>query len=303
MSAAAGSDAGLAAGRLGQALPPLLLAAERLAATVAAGEHGRRRAGPGEAFWQYRLALPGDPARSIDWRRSARGDAAYVREREWQAVQTLMLWVDRGRSMGYSGDPRARPDKGARARLIAVALGLLALRAGERVGIAGDAAAPPRGGRAQGFALAFGLGGGERSEDAAEAQPEHGAPPPAEALVTHGAGFIASDFMGDPAPFEALLAGAAARGVRGVALQVIDPDEAGFPFDGRTLFESMGGALSHETDAAGPLRPRYLRRLAARQDAIAAAAARAGWHFAVHRSDEPAEPVLLWAHRALGEAR
>ncbi len=39
---------------LAATLPPLLVAAERVAATVAQGVHGRRRAGMGESFWQFR---------------------------------------------------------------------------------------------------------------------------------------------------------------------------------------------------------------------------------------------------------
>ena len=33
-------------------LPPLLASAEHLAATVLLGEHGRRRSGMGDEFWQ-----------------------------------------------------------------------------------------------------------------------------------------------------------------------------------------------------------------------------------------------------------
>ena len=76
---------------LGQTLPPLLAEAEMLAATVMLGEHGRRRAGLGDEFWQYRPAHQGDSARMIDWRRSARSDAHFVREREWQAAQSVTL--------------------------------------------------------------------------------------------------------------------------------------------------------------------------------------------------------------------
>ena len=53
---------------LGSTLPPLLAEAEHLAATVLLGEHGRRRAGTGDDFWQYRAAHAGDPVRAVDWR-------------------------------------------------------------------------------------------------------------------------------------------------------------------------------------------------------------------------------------------
>ena len=142
---------------LGQALPALLAAAEQLSATVMLGEHGRRRAGMGDEFWQYRPAHAGDSARMIDWRRSARSDAHFVREREWQAAQSVTLWVDTAQSMRFTGD-RARASKADRARLLALGLAILLLRAGERVGLSG-AALPPRSGRAQIDRIALALAG------------------------------------------------------------------------------------------------------------------------------------------------
>ncbi len=141
--------------RLGESLPALLAAAEHLAATLMLGEHGRRRAGQGDEFWQYRAAHAGDTARMIDWRRSARSDAHFVREREWQAAQSVTLWVDGARSMAFTGAVERAP-KSDRARLLALALAVLLLRGGERVGLAG---LPPKPGRAQLLALAAGVAG------------------------------------------------------------------------------------------------------------------------------------------------
>ena len=131
---------------LGQTLPPLLAEAEMLASTVMMGEHGRRRAGLGDEFWQYRPAHQGDSARMIDWRRSARSDAHFVREREWQAAQSVTIWVDPAKSMSFTGD-RSRAPKSDRAKLLGLALAVLLLRGGERVGLAG--LATPRAGRTQ----------------------------------------------------------------------------------------------------------------------------------------------------------
>ncbi|MEO1197165.1 MAG: DUF58 domain-containing protein, partial [Pseudomonadota bacterium] len=82
--------------------PPLLAAAEHLAASVLLGDHGRRRSGMGDEFWQYRASQPGDERRLIDWRRSARSDTEFVREKEWQAAQSVMIWVDPAQSMAFS---------------------------------------------------------------------------------------------------------------------------------------------------------------------------------------------------------
>ena len=83
-------------------LPALLAHAEHLATTVLLGDHGRRRSGLGDDFWQYRPLRPGDSYRSIDWRRSAKGDTQFVREREWQIAQSVLLWVDPGASMRFA---------------------------------------------------------------------------------------------------------------------------------------------------------------------------------------------------------
>jgi len=114
---------------LGHALPALLAHAQHLAAQLPFGAHGRRRAGDGSEFWQYRPAMAGDAAQTIDWRRSARGDVTFVRQREWQAQNAVALWVDGGQSMRYAS-AAGLPAKGDRARLLALALAVMLLRAG-----------------------------------------------------------------------------------------------------------------------------------------------------------------------------
>src|SRR5947207_926254 len=89
----------VSAHHLASRLPALLSAARRLAATQLHGVHSRRRAGSGEDFWQYRRYSYGEPASSIDWRRSARSDHTFVREKEWQATHGFWFWVDLSPSM------------------------------------------------------------------------------------------------------------------------------------------------------------------------------------------------------------
>ena len=277
---------------LGQSLPALMAEAEHLAATVMLGSHGRRRAGMGDEFWQYRPAHPGDSARMIDWRRSARSDAHFVQQREWQAAQSVTLWVDPSRSMGFSGS-KDRAPKSDRARLLALALAVLLLRGGERVGLAGPEA--PRAGRAQMLRLADALA-------ARTAAMDYGLPE-VEGMVAHGRAVFLSDFLGPIEGVEAAMARAADRGVKGALVQVLDPAEEEFPFDGRTIFESMGGTIRHETLRAGDLRIRYLARLAERKDRLTALSRAVGWHYLCHHTGQSALVALLWAYRALEGGR
>lgn len=271
------------------ALPPLLVQARQLAGTVLMGEHGRRRAGTGDDFWQYRPAQAGDSRRMIDHRRSAMGDVQFVREREWQIAQTVHLSVDGGASMRFASDA-GLPPKLDRARLLALAAAVLMIQGGERVGLTGGSL-PPRRGTVQILRLAEAL----TSEDDAQDY----APPNARAMLPHARALFISDFLGPIEPLEQALSKAAARGVRGVLLQVLDPAEEAFPFAGRTLFQSMGGSVTHETLKASALQLRYLERLAERRAALENLCHVAGWRFGQHHTGESAQAALMWLFHAL----
>ena len=269
-------------------LPPLLARAERLAGSVLLGDHGRRRSGLGDDFWQYRPAQPGDSKRMLDHRRSARGDTQFVREREWQIAHSVLLWVDQGASMHFASK-KTLPEKADRARLLALAIAILLVRGGERVGLTGTTL-PPRRGNAQILRLA---------EHFAQNDERDYAPPEHRALIPHARALFISDFLGDADEVETALTKAADRGIRGVLMQVLDPDEEAFPYRGRTIFESVGGSVQHETLKANDLRERYLARLAERRDRLETLCRSTGWRLGIHHTGESAQSALLWLFRAM----
>jgi uncharacterized protein (DUF58 family) len=273
-------------------LPALLARAEQLAGAVLLGEHGRRRAGMGDDFWQYRPAQVGDSLRMIDHRRSAMGDVEFVREREWQIAQSVMLWVDQGASMRFASTSDL-PTKAERARVLGLAVAILLVRGGERVGLTGTRL-PPRRGNAQILRLAEMF-----SEDAADdySPPEH------RAMIPHARAVFVSDFMGDIGAVRIALTKAADRGVRGVLCHLLDPAEEAFPFRGRTIFESVGGTLEHETLKASELKDRYLGRLSERKAELQQLCAVAGWQYGLHHTGSSAQSGLLWLWRALDGGR
>jgi uncharacterized protein (DUF58 family) len=273
-------------------LPSLLAEAEHLATTVLLGDHGRRRAGTGDTFWQYRPAQPHDAARSIDWRRSARSDANFVQDKEWQIAQSVVLWVDQAASMQFRSDDNL-PSKVQRARTLGLATAILLIRGGERVGLTG-LRLPPRRGEAQLMQMAQLL---SQEDDV-----DYGAPE-AQGMLPHSRALFIGDFLGDLQPVEDALLRAADRGVGGALLQILDPQEEAFPFDGRTVFESMTGSVRHETLKASDLKSRYLERLAARKDRLAHLARTTGWQFTTHHTGESATNALLWLYGALEKQR
>ena len=278
---------------LAGSFPPLLADAERLARTVLSGSHGRRRAGTGDEFWQYRPAWAGDEARAIDWRRSARSDAHFVREKEWQAAQSVHFWVDQSRSMDFASG-KELASKGDRGKLLSLAAAVLLVGAGERVSLAA-LGTPPRSSHLQLVRIAERFERGEEDAD-------YGAPEAVEISPNSQALFV-SDFLGDIAPVEMQLAKMADRGVRGALLQVLDPQEERFPFHGRTIFESMGATLTHETLQADGLRERYRNRLEERKATLERLARAANWQYARHGTGDDPRETLLWLYRALERKR
>lgn len=279
----------LAAEALGQTLPPLLLAAERVAASVAQGVHGRRRTGRGDSFWQYRPFAEGDSAQRVDWRQSARSDRLFVRETEWEAAQTVYLWVADGEAMRWHS--KAMPPKRERAVLLALALAALLLRGGEYVRLLG-AAPHPAAGRAALPALAALL------DRPAIEQP---LPPPLR-LPRHAHLVLIGDFLEPLDEIRAAVTGFAGLPVSGHLLQILDPAEADLPFRGRVRFESPGrrrGLADLLVPKVEEIRGAYQARLRDQIAGIGAIARAAGWTAGLHRSDHSSNAALLALYEAL----
>ncbi|MFT5064881.1 MAG: hypothetical protein ACJAXK_000246 [Yoonia sp.] len=277
-----------AAEGLASPMPALLAAADQLASTVMLGDHGRRRAGMGDTFWQYRPAGQGDEARAIDWRRSARADSNFVADKEWQIAQSVLLWVDQSAAMQFTSDDNI-PTKSARARTLALATAILLTRGGERVGLTGLRLPPKR--------------GAGQIRQMAELLCEDGASdfgtPDTQGLLPHGRALFISDFLSDLGPTKTALFEAADRGIKGCILQILDPQEEAFPFSGRTQFQSMGGSVTHETLSANGLKQRYLDKLAERKDALQSLSRQTGWQVHTHHTNTPATSALLWLYQSL----
>jgi uncharacterized protein (DUF58 family) len=277
---------------LGARLPPLLVAAERVASTVAQGVHGRRRVGQGDSFWQFRHFVPGDPIARIDWRQSAKSgrpvpEGWFIRETEWEAAQTVCLWRDRSASMQWHSRAVA-VQKLARANLLLLALASLLLRGGERVTmIAPDAR--PVSGRAGLDRLAEALIGGT----------DEAGLPPRVPLPRHARVVLFGDLLSPLEEIQAAVGRLAAIPVSGHLLQVLDPAEADLPYSGRIRFRG----LEREGDTLIPrvegVRDEYGRRMKAQQEGLASICAAAGFGFAIHRTDHSPEAALLGLYTAL----
>ncbi len=276
--------------RLAASLPPLLVAAERVAATVSQGVHGRRRVGQGETFWQFREYEPGDPPHLIDWRQSAKSDRVFIRELEWEAAQSVWLWRDCSPSMDWrSGD--SLPDKRARADLLGLALAVLLVAGGERVALLGESRRPMSGRSAINRLTAL--------IDRPTAD-ESGLPPILP-LPRHANVVLLSDFLMPLEEIDRLVGAYAERGIKGHILQILDPAEALLPYDGRIRFEGVEEEESWLLSRVENVRQVYQGRVEAQRRGLEAVARAAGWSCLFHRTDRSPESALLALYGALAE--
>jgi uncharacterized protein (DUF58 family) len=280
------TDRAEAAGRV---LPPLLVEAERLAATVILGDHGRKRAGPGESFWQYRPYSFGDSTQRIDWHKSARSDRIYIRENEWEAANTLWLWASPAESMTFRSH-LSRTSKRDRAELVALACGVLAVRAHERVGAVGAPHAPDH---ARGTLVKI-----------AQWFLDHQGPalPAFQRMPRFSSALFLGDFFETPSAVQAAIAPMAEAGVSGHLVQVVDPAEETLPYAGRVEFQEMAGPLKFTSSKTETLRSAYAEKLALHRAALQQLCRSIGWTFTIHRTDEPAARLLFQIHNLIGGA-
>lgn len=255
---------------LARTLPGLNLKA-KAADAAHLGAAGRKRAGTGEQFWQYRHYSDEDAAQRVDWRRSARGDELFVRETELETARTVLFWCDPHDGFNWSG-ASTRMDKANAARIAMLAIGLLLSKAGERVGALGS-------GRSAGFGRAA---GDKLAEDLiTRARQDFPPPPRSQAMFV-----IASDFYDPIDVWRERLGALASKSDEGILLAVSDPVEHDFPWRGRVRFSRPGSQASRIFGRAETVRQDYLDRYASHFDQLETLAAGMGWQLIRHSTGD-----------------
>jgi uncharacterized protein (DUF58 family) len=289
-SSGSGHDLEMSAHALAKRLPALLVEARRVAQTVAHGIHGRRRAGPGETFWQFRQYEQSEAAHLIDWRRSGGSDHLFIREREWEAAHTVRLWTDLSPSMVFRSH-LAADTKRDRALVLTFAIGELLIDGGERVGLLGGAV--PSSGRKTIPKIAMAL-----ARDLQQGK-EFPSLPPRTTVSRFSECILFSDFLDPPETLTPLLEHIAGQGVRGHLIQILDPAEETLPYNGRVEFAGIETADRMLAPRAEDLRKAYTDRLARHKEAIMSISRRLEWSYLLHHTDRPAGEALLALHTHL----
>ncbi|MCT8999964.1 DUF58 domain-containing protein [Chelativorans intermedius] len=267
-------------------VPDMLVEARRVVNNVIAGWHGRRRRGIGENFWQFRPYVEGEALSRIDWRRSARDDHIYVRDREWEAAHTVWLWADRSPSMLFRSR-HAATSKEARALVLILALGELLSRSGERIAWPGLAAP---------FAA---RNGAERLAQYLSHDEPDSSRPDLTVVRRFSDLIVAGDFLDPPEDTMRWLDPLARAGARAHLIEVADPAEETFPYSGRTEFRDPETGEKLTAGRAETLGEDYRRLYLARRETLARWCKKLGWSYTVNHTDRLASEALISVHLAL----
>lgn len=276
-------------------LRPLRLRARAIADGVYSGHHKSRRRGSGVEFGGHREYVPGDDLRRIDRRSVLRHGKYLVREYDMETDRPLVLLVDATASMSYKGE-RARVSKLEYAATLAASLSRIAVSAGDLVSV------QFLGGSERSIGLTGGREGFERACDVldhvrAEGDIERDASFVERAFVStmrvarRGAYVVVlSDFLDLPATAPSLIATLMLSRRTVVCVQVLDRDEADFPFGDGLRLEALEGTKSVESGDIA--KPEYLARLEAHRVTWAEHLVARGGRFLRAISDEdPVEVV------------
>lgn len=266
-------------------LPSLLASADHAAKTIMAGEHTQRKAGNGEKFWQFREYDPGDRPQDIDWRRSARGDRVFVRQKEWQTTQTVLFWCQRNRAMTYQSRPQL-DRKGDHAMILTLALASLFNGSGELTGTLNGEIRP---GRTEQTRLR--IANHIYDTHTPDLPRTDGLSIPLQSSV-----ILVGDFLAPPGLIADCFDRIAARAAHAIIVQILDPAEIELPFSGRVIFENELSTLKHHIDNVESVREEYRARMQAQIKALDDLCRRHNWARFLHRTDDTPKNTLhkIW---------
>ncbi|MAE50455.1 MAG: hypothetical protein CMH27_01455 [Micavibrio sp.] len=270
-----------------QSLPALRAEAEKAVASVLHGDHAQSKPGMGEKFWQYREYVPGDRPQDIDWRQTAKTEHVFIRQREWQTAQTSILWCSQSQSMAFTSSNRF-PTKQQTARVLTMALGIMMVRAGEKIG-------------------SFCAGKTGRSESALEdlatklTQDIRSLAPLPDpnlyALPRHAYFFQIGDYLEPLSEIEQNFKQFSGSTAGGCVIQILDPSELELLYNGRVLFRDKNHGKTQRVDNVAAIRAAYQKRIQNHNEALHQLCKEHHWHHIMHRTDQDYAETLstIWS--------
>jgi uncharacterized protein (DUF58 family) len=211
-------------------------------------------------------------------------DRVFIRESEWEAANTLWVWTSASPRMNFKSTGLAET-KAERAQLLALAMASLAIRAHERIG-----------GLGSDRQAGYGKSALYRCAEWLVSNRPDTLPKPLR-LQRQSAAVLISDFLDDLSDIQTALKPLAEAGIQGHLVQIADPIEESFPFEGRIEFAGLDGPLKYLAPKSQSLKSAYDEKYRAHHDNLRTLARQLGWSIMRHRTDQPVNRALMALHQ------
>ncbi|EJF89211.1 DUF58 domain-containing protein [Bartonella tamiae] len=277
-------------------LPDLLLEARKIANHLSLGLHGLRKRGQGDNFWQFRPYNKGEDISHIDWRRSARDDQIYVRDFEWQSAQTIWIWTDQSASMDYQSQ-FSKTSKIERALLIALTLAEVFMAKGERIGVPDHIIPTTSRNISDRIAQEF-----IKPKQLQTDHNNHKTLPSFNDMNRFAHLVLISDFIDDPDILIKKLSALTDRNLHLHFIEICDPAEERFPYNGRTEFFDPETGTKLLTERAEDYHDAYQHLYMARRSEFTQFASKNGWSYHISKTNRPVSDVLSRLTLTMSEA-
>ncbi|MEM9827940.1 MAG: DUF58 domain-containing protein [Planctomycetota bacterium] len=231
------------------------------------GRHRSPHQGFSVEFKEHRSYVRGDELKSIDWKAFGKSDRLFVRLYEEETNLRCHLIFDRSASMLYAGDRAIREDqrplsKFEYAKRLAAALTYLLISQQDSVGvmtfdkkIRSVIPCRSRPGHLASIMSVLAQDGKHGETDLGDVLTKAAAKVGRRSLVV-----LISDGGGEIDSIARALSIIRGRQNEVVFLQIQDPDERDFPFQGRVQFHDLENAVAEQTVDTASIRQAYLQR-------------------------------------------
>ena len=264
-------------------IPNLLIKANNIANTVWEGMHNRNKAGVGDSFWQFRKYEYGDPAHLIDWKKSAKSYDTFVKEKELNTLQDIVIWRDTSKSMNFSSNKQIEP-KIYRANLLTLALTIIFSKSGENIVLNGFNSKLSHGNKVINFIA---------NQITSKIKESFLSRPNIDEIKNNSDVILISDFLNDIKYTEEIIRKLSSRGINGNIIQVLDPAEKTFPFKGRINFNGLEEEESILIGNAESIKNNYKKAITTHCNKVKKLALSYSWKYYMDTTDNSPESSLL----------
>jgi uncharacterized protein (DUF58 family) len=263
-------------------IPKIKSTAIKAAMSILQGNHGQLRAGTGEKFWQYREYDIYDRPEDIDWRQSAKNDNIYIRQKEWQTVQTNMFWVQNNVSMKYRSS-KELPYKNVAATTIALAIAVLMTRDHEQAG-------PLDGSFSCGRTSSI---IDKLSESFLYKQGEGISSVSSYTVPKNSNIILCGDFLDPLEDIEKAISPLTEKASRIFIIQVMDPAELDLPYEGRVIFDNKKSMGRFHINNVQSIKAEYQENISNHLNELDNLCKKYGWLRTLYNTDNDMIDALL----------